>query len=226
MAKFSVGRKVGRRKVIRQFNGETARRALVDGEFGRGREVFGFNNGQFSFTDIIEAALDYTGEADITISTWTAAHADLKRVKLFLIDGRLKSTRWLVDYSFETRQPAFCLLLRELFGDDCIRTTANHAKFVLLKSDGWRVVLQTSMNLNQNKRLENFWICEDPVLYGAFSDLIDEIYDLQAAGKGFGEKPRVRRAEFNKIGEIKQDDPFDSVGLGVGGVGAFNLLDD
>lgn len=212
--RFAVSRPSGRRSVVRAFNGETAERALKDAGFGKGREAFGFNKGQFSFIDLVEAALTYTGPADAVIATWTAADADLRRASEKLRTGQLKSARWIVDYSFETRQPAFCATLRELFGDDAIRTTASHAKFVLLAAAEWRIVIQSSMNLNQNKRLENFWIADCPDLFAAYSELVDDVFKLQAPRDGFGQKPSVRRAEMDTLGRVAKDDPFASVQSG------------
>lgn len=200
MSRFAIGRPVRRRSRVRAFNGETASRALREGGFGPGREVFGFNKGQFSVIDLIEAALGHTGPAHATICTWTAANADLKRTAQFMREGRMLSARWLVDYTFETRQPQFCQLLRELFGDEAIRTTACHAKFVLLRAAEWRVVVQSSMNLNQNKRIENFWVCDDPELFAAYDALVSDVFGVQATGEGFGAKPKVRRAELAALG--------------------------
>ena len=64
----------------RCFAGEIAMEALSDWE--RGREVFGFNKGQFSSIDLLEAVLRKTGPAAVTIATWTTADADMKRAKL------------------------------------------------------------------------------------------------------------------------------------------------
>lgn len=206
---FGVSRPVGRRTVTRAFNGETAKHALDDAGWGAGRECFGFNKGQFSFVDLIEAACAFTGPVHATIATWTAAVADMSRIDAWLKRQDLLSVQWLVDYSFETRQPAFCAQLRETFGDECIRTTASHAKFVLLRNDGWSVVIQSSMNLNQNKRLENFWIADDAELFDAFGGLVAEVFGIQTPGTGFGDKPAVRRAEFGALGEGQKSSFFN-----------------
>ncbi|WP_321336549.1 hypothetical protein [Breoghania sp.] len=206
---FAVSRETGKRKISRLFNGETATQALRDSGFGPGRECFGFNKGQFSFVDLIEAATDIAGPVDAVLATWTAAAADMSRIELWLRRNRLRSVAWLVDYSFETRQPKFCAQLRETFGDDCIRTTASHAKFALLNNDDWRVVIQTSMNLNQNKRLENFWIADDADLFNAYAGLVAEVFEIQKPGEGFGEKPKVRRDEFGRLGESRKSSFYD-----------------
>lgn len=204
---FSVVRPARKRAMTRSFNGEGAGKAIIG--FGKGMEVFGFNKGQFSIVDIIEAVLEITGPAHAVVATWTAASADLSRIQNFLERNKVITAQWVVDYSFETRQPKFCAQLRETFGDECIRTTASHCKFVLIKNDEWNVVIQTSMNLNQNKRMENFWVCDDKDMYESFSYLVSDIFQIQKPGEGFGDKPSIRRAEFDSLGAGVKSAFFD-----------------
>jgi hypothetical protein len=212
MTRFAVARPVSTRKRVRAFNGEGALTALRDAGFGKGLEVFGFNKGQFSFIDLIDACLEFTGPAEATIATWTAADADLRRAAEFLKRGRITKATWIVDYSFETRQPAFCELLRELFGDNSIRTLASHAKFVTLGNAEWNLVLQSSMNLNQNRRIENFWIADDPQLFEEYSSLVADVFALQADTASLGHPPKTRRAELARIGRTAATDPFAEIG--------------
>ncbi len=213
---YAVTRPTKRKRAVRSFNGEGAKKALEMAGFGPGMEAFGFNKGQFSVIDLIEAALSYAGPADLTIATWTAADADLRRVASQVESSRIRSVRWLVDYSFETRQPAFCRTMRDLFGDDAIRTTASHAKFALIGNDTWKLVLQTSMNLNQNKRLENFWLADDPDLFREFDALVQDIYALQPNGEQFGKSPSAKRNQMTALGRA-DDDMFS----GIASVGTF-----
>lgn len=182
---MAVGRKCGKRTIHRAFAGETAKAVLDSAGFGKRREVFGFNGGQFSSIDLLDAVLNYTGPARCIVATWTAAKADMGRAKEFLESGRILDVKWLVDISFQNRQSELCDLLREKFGDDAIRALRSHAKFMTVSSDDWSVVIQTSMNLNQNKRLESFWVCECPDLYGEFVSLVEQVFDVQEPGAGF-----------------------------------------
>lgn len=148
-------------------------------------DVFGFTRGQFSFVDLIEATLSFTGPADLTLSTWAASVTDLGRVALFCDDGRIGNARFLLDGAFESYNKAAAIALRERFGDENIRILPNHAKFALLKNEEWSVIVQTSMNLNQNKRLENFTITESPEFFDAYSSLVADVFDIQKPGEGF-----------------------------------------
>lgn len=147
--------------------------------------------GQFSLIDALWAVLRQTGPADVSIATWTAAGADTTRAEQFLRDGRIRSIRWLVDRSFETRQPKYCATLRHLFGDEVIRTTRSHAKFATIRNSEWSLAVRSSMNLNHNPRLETFEVSDDPGLADFLDSMFDEIFDGQPPGVMNGELPRV-----------------------------------
>jgi hypothetical protein len=168
-----------RRRVIRDINAESARDAV--GPITPGMEVYGLSKGQFSLVELIEHVLQSTGPADLVVSTWTAAGADLRHTKTLLDSGLVRSARWLVDFSFPSRQPAYCDELRARFGDDAIRCTANHAKFVTVTNSAWAVVIRTSMNLNLNRRLESYEVSEDGDLSAFLLAFVDSAF---AAGDG------------------------------------------
>lgn len=157
-----------------------ARDALAD--FGRGMETYCLTFGQFSLMDAVEAILEKTGPADVTLSTWTAGGADLSRSAEHLHNGRIRSMRFVCDCSFGQRQPGYLAKLRELFGDDAIRTTRTHAKFAVLTNDSWQVAVRTSMNLNENPRLESIEVSDDPVLAGFLLSVVDELFAEESVG--------------------------------------------
>lgn len=168
-----------RRKVSRTINAATAAEAV--GPIVPGIEIYGLSKGQFSLIELVEHVLSATGPADVIVSTWTAAGADLAHTAGFIADGRVRSCRWLVDFSFPSRQPAYCEQLVERFGADAIRCTANHAKFVSIRNDEWNVVIRTSMNLNLNRRLESYEISDDPDLADWLGAIVDEAFAGGAA---------------------------------------------
>lgn len=157
-----------------------ARAALDD--FGRGMETYCLTFGQFSLMDAVEAVLEKTGPADVAISTWTAGNADLSRSAEHLHNGHIRSLRFIADCSFGQRQPGYLAELVRLFGDGAIRTTRTHAKFVVITNDEWKVAIRTSMNLNENPRLESIEVSDDPELAGFLLRVVDEIWAEEAQG--------------------------------------------
>jgi hypothetical protein len=187
----AIGRDVTEKRGSFLMKNETAREALSGAGFGPGREVFGFNQGTFSLIDLIDALADYVGEAECTIATWTAAKSDLDAVLDWVGRKRLSSAKWIVDRSFLNRQPQLCAGLRSAFGDDSIRVFRCHAKFVLMKGDGWSVTLLTSMNLNKNARVENYLVSSCPDLFREYSALVDRVFAAQGEGDGFEDHSAV-----------------------------------
>lgn len=147
-----------------------------------GMELFGLTKGQFSLTDMIEAILEKTGPADLSISTWTAANGDVTRMLELLSSGAIRSCRWMVDLTFMRRCPQLTSEIRAKFGADAIRVTKTHAKFCTITNDNWQIALRSSMNLNQNPRMESFQVGHDPVLCQFLSEVLDDVWKRQDKG--------------------------------------------
>ena len=187
-------RPTGKRDIRRAIAAKTAAEAI--GPVNPGCEIFGLSKGQFSLVDVIRHCLTATGPADVTISTWTAANADLGFAYELMRDGAIRSIRLIVDFSFPTRQPEYCAAMRERFGDDCIRVTKTHAKFVLIRNGDWSIVIRSSMNLNENRRLESFEVSDCPAMADWCEEVIAALFEAQPAGKGFANRPYDNCLEF------------------------------
>ncbi len=184
------------RSLDRSFAGESAAKAI--GELQPGCEIYGFTKGQFSLIDLIEHCLTCTGPADVFIATWSAAAGDIKRAHNFLKNGRIRSLRFLVDYSFQSRKPEFCQELVATFGFDAIRVTVTHAKYCLIRNEDWSLVIRTSMNLNYNPRFENYEISDDKDFADFQQAIIDEIWSGQDVAEGFKVRPQDNKEKFRK----------------------------
>lgn len=194
------------------LKGRVVRRKLTSsicsdalGKITKGCEIYCLTMGKFSLIDVIEHVLDATGPADVVVSTWTAANADIGFARRLFDDGRITSLRFLVDYSFLVRQPAYAAGLRQAFGDDAIRVTKNHAKFVTVRNKTWNVALRTSMNLNECRRLENVEISEDARLCEFLAEVVETIFSAQSGTETFersaGEHEQAFGVEFGEDGQ-------------------------
>ena len=144
-----------------------------------GFELVGLTRGQFSLTDMIEAILQKTGPAALSISTWTAASASVQSILELLQTGQITSCRWLVDTTFVRRVPALVAQIRKEFGDDSIRVTRTHAKFCTITNDAWKVAIRSSMNLNQNPRLESYELGHDPEMCAWLEQVMNDVWRNQ-----------------------------------------------
>lgn len=191
---FKRGRSTVKRDIRRAIAAKTAAEAI--GELTPGCEIFGLSKGQFSLVDIMRHCLEASGPADVLVSTWTAANADLGFAYELLRSGSIRSMRFVVDFSFPTRQPEYAAALRERFGDDCVRVTKTHAKFVVVRNESWSLVIRSSMNLNENRRLESFEVSDCPAMADWLETVVNELFDCQPAGKGFENRPWDNCLEF------------------------------
>ncbi len=178
------------------FRMETAAEAI--GELYPGCMIFGITKGQFSLIQTIEAVLDQTGPAEVFISTWTAANNDMTQAHALLESGKITDIKFLVDATFQRRAPGLAHSLRDKFGPKAVRVTRNHAKFVMFKNDKWSLVMVTSMNLNQNPRLEDFFLLDNPDLAQYLTGLMDEIFN------------RIKVSDIEKMSSFHQK-RFDSL---------------
>jgi len=157
-----------------------ARDSLAD--FGHGVEVDVLTFGQFSIIDAIEAVLDITGPAAVTLATWTAAEFDLSQIEAQLMRARITDLRLIIDRSFVSRQPRFVQLIHDRFGEGSVRSTRTHAKFVVITNDAWSVVIRTSMNLNHNPRLEYLQVVDDAGLAAMYLSVADALFEEEPPG--------------------------------------------
>src|SRR3990167_3460503 len=174
-----------RKRQIRADDMSSATEMLANVEL-KGCEIVGFTGGQFSLFSLLAAILDKTGPADVDIATWTAAIADVRDAYLFLETGKIKSLRFLIDRSFESRQPQYVDTVRDLFPDS-VRVARCHAKFAVIRNEQFDLAIRTSMNLNCNKRFEIFEISDDPELAGFLGAVMDSVF---VSGAGFDASPQ------------------------------------
>lgn len=179
----------GRRRRLMVERTAGARAALGDVEPGCERLILTY--GQFSLIDAIDALLDVTGPADVSITCWTAATFDIALTDRLVDAGRIRSVRWIVDRSFATRHADYYAQLIARFTPERVRTTRGHAKLVTIRNDAWALAVRTSMNLNENARLETLEISDDPALADFIDAWFDEVFAGQDAGVPDAELPRI-----------------------------------
>lgn len=164
------------------------------GPIGPGVEIFGSTGGEFSLIDILEHCARELGAPDISVVTWTAGPAHLVRLRA-LADA---APRLVVDATYPGTKPEYCAEAVRLFGAEAIRLTRTHAKFALLSADGVRLVLRSSMNLNQNKRAELFAISDDAALYERLDAILVPLFAEHDGATQIREFRRQHNASFSR----------------------------
>lgn len=185
-SKKSIARRTG------TINAQEAIKGLT-----KDNRITGLTNGAFSLISLIDATLEITGKADIIISTWSAGVYDVNAIKQLIESGHIGDFKIILDRSFKTRQSQYAVTVEDLFANENIRTTNTHSKFVLIKNDAWNICIRSSINLNENKRCENFDVDNDIDIFNLFNDFCSELFDLQ--DKGIIEKRSIVDVNFDKL---------------------------
>lgn len=165
-----------RRRRHRMLRTASARLALEG--FDEGHDLLAMTGGEFSLLDAILVILEKTGPANVTVCTYSTGLYDAEVLAHFLQTDRIRSMRWILDGNFRTLASSrgYAVELMDVFGQEAIRTTRVHAKFVLIEADGLDVVITSSANLNENKRLEHFMVTTAPETAAFFREFVATVW--------------------------------------------------
>lgn len=167
-------------------------------------EGYGILAGQFHFINIIEYLVGqieaYKEPMTLDISSWTIAKFEASRLATISQSDYISRLRIIVDSSMLNLVPDSFDFLRGLVADDSIRLLRCHCKFALISSKTWNIAIRTSMNLNQNKRLENFEISDCIDLVSYMTGIVDDIFSVPFDPKG--------KVKINELGGDKNAPKF------------------
>lgn len=152
---------------------------LISGLREEGDSVFGITRGQCSLVDFCIAAIDKVGApADVSFFTWVVAEYEMQYFQSLLDDGRITGFRLVCDHACLTHRPGFVESVLERFGPDAVRLSATHAKIGMVRGPGGDILIRGSMNLNQNRKLEQFDLSMSCDLCDWFETVMDEIWEI------------------------------------------------
>jgi len=159
---------------------ETAEECI--GTLEPGARIVGLTKGQFSLLDLIRAVVRQTGPADVALSTWTMGIRDAENVSWMLESGQLRRFVMLTDRSFVKMKPDRVRRIEEVFGKGSVRVSRTHAKVALVRCGDWRVSIRSSMNLNRNRRWEQFDLDDNAEIFGFFDRWFVEMAEKMPEG--------------------------------------------
>ncbi|HEU00190.1 MAG TPA: hypothetical protein ENH89_07515 [Aurantimonas coralicida] len=151
---------------------------------------------------MLDAVLDLTGPATLTVATWTAASADAAFLGGWCAQGRIREFRLLIDYSFLTRKggaDAVDEVIRN-FGPGAVRVTRTHAKWGLVMGADAEIAILTSMNLNKNPRFEYLHCTWDPAVVALLAGIADEIWQSPELAVAAKMRPQEHKNIFGGLG--------------------------
>jgi hypothetical protein len=195
------------KKTIAMMRGDKFSDEAIAG-FDKHTRVTGLTNGMFSLISLIRSAIKITGPAKVIVSTWSAGFYDATAIDDLLTCGKIIDFKMILDRSFKTRQESYSTHILDLFSQENIRTTDTHSKFVLIWNEEWNICIRSSMNLNENKRCENFDMDNDIDIFNLFKSFSDELFEKMPAG--IIESRDVVDPVFDSIfSKEKQEAPVD-----------------
>ena len=161
------------------FSGSNVKRVSeIAGNIAAGQTIHGITDGTLSLVDIIRLAAQEVPSDVLTLAVWTASADGLKRLSHIQDSGMLGEVRLLLDRSYPTREKAAHKIAVNRFA--AIRYWHAHVKFAILTGGTHDVLILSSMNLNKNKRLENFTVHAGGELPSRYLKLVDDLYAMQA----------------------------------------------
>jgi hypothetical protein len=160
----------------RMLRTTSARQALEP--FTEGVDFEVMTNGEFSLLDAVLVLLERTGPAHVSICTYSAGLYDAEVMNRFIDTGNILSLRLVLDVAFKTLggSRGYAVTLMDVFGEECIRTTRTHAKFVTITNDAHQLSISSTANLNENKRLELFYFSDDPARAAWYEAIVGELF--------------------------------------------------
>ena len=180
---MTVNRKIKSRRIRHLVQNETALKSI--GDIRPGMELFGLTNGQFSVINILDELLKQTGPAKLDVTTWTIASAEISLIDQWVKAGRVTELRFLLDRSFSNRKKEYYAEMLQTFTDSQMRIARIHGKFAVISTDHYDLAIRSSMNLNENKRVEFFEISDDKILSGYLASIFDNYYSRPFTRMGY-----------------------------------------
>jgi hypothetical protein len=206
-----VFRRPGSQRVFRK-DGFGSAAALI-GPIGPGDEIAGITNGQFSLVDILQHVLGATGPADVVVATWTMGVYDAEKAYAFVNNKLIRRIRFILDPSMFVRRPELASVLVKGFGAASFRAVNSHAKFATVRGERLAVAIRSSMNLNENRRLESFDLSADPALCAFYENLADEVWRrIDVDNRSQSESLFESLLDVESVKSPKRANPFSFVG--------------
>jgi len=144
--------------------------------------VLGFTNSKFSLIDLINALLEQYGTSNVFINSWTLGIKDIYQLRYLIDVNKIYKVRLLVDNSFSQRNAKYGKEIENIIGNENIRTTRTHAKFVLIENNNTNITITTSMNLCHNPTSEMFTIHQDLEIFEYCKEFIQHHFKNMPLG--------------------------------------------
>jgi len=111
-----------------------------------------FSDGEFSMHELLEHLLTQTGNARVSISSFSVTEIAVRTFLRLTESGLIKSLHCLFDLNVKRHHLDMLYFTSNVVSS--IGLTKNHSKMILISNDHWRIVVVSSANFNVNDKKE------------------------------------------------------------------------
>lgn len=139
-------------------------------------------DGSFSLIDLLCEIVRKIGPSDVQVVTFTVGLKHAALAHQMVMRRIFRSFKMVIDAGYPSLHPQYVDKIVSMFGAESLRVTKTHAKFATIASDDYAITVCTSMNLNENRRIESFQIFDNKAIHAFHSRLIDSSFALTPPG--------------------------------------------
>ncbi|MFA6867545.1 MAG: hypothetical protein WCR54_08555 [Clostridia bacterium] len=141
------------------------------------------SSGGFSSIGFVKFIADRTFIKELTVSTLRVGKKHLAVLGELKKQGKLDKVNFIVgsimqDGSKKDKEYHYFDILQETCSQNnwVLKVRNNHSKILLFDTDKGKFVIETSSNLNENPKMEQFSFEKDEVLYFFYQKVFDELF--------------------------------------------------
>lgn len=123
--------------------------------------------------DVLEYALDYTGPADVIMTSFSISEEFLRRLFFIRKKGNVRSLRIVLDHKATNKTMLLWPFIAQTV-EHCFLAD-NHSKILLIRGQSRVVAVITSQNLTRGNRYECASITTEP---GCFANIAAQLEDV------------------------------------------------
>lgn len=131
-------------------------------------------DGTWSLYELIGYLLDYTGPADVFLTSFSISDDSLRFLFHLKEQNMIKSLTGLFDASLRKTKTPMLYFAKSVF--DNFRLTLNHSKIVLIAGQNFNLTVFASANLGRNRRIEAGFLDARPETYKAMRSKLKKLY--------------------------------------------------
>lgn len=125
--------------------------------------------------DLLDAALDYTGPADITLTSFSISEEFLRRLFFIRKSGRIRNLRIVLDFKATNKTLMLWPFIAQTV-EHCYLSN-NHSKILLVGGDSRQLTAVMSQNLTRGNRHECGAIFTTKEIYNTMLDDVNHMIE-------------------------------------------------